>query len=136
MTIRFVSGELIRRNQGRNCNLNDAVIIGVSQIRGQAFRKEVPELIIPRKFLFASAFETTPGYTVRSIECNDRHAAGPPIDDRRRGKTKEKKKTTRRSAAIYPLRQFSSIARVRSSARDLPVCERRNRSSQFADASL
>lgn len=40
-----------------------AVIIGVSQIRGRTLHKEVPELIVPRKFLFASAFEMTPAYT-------------------------------------------------------------------------
>jgi len=32
----------------------------------------------------------------RPIECNDRHAAGLPIDDRRRGKTKDARKRRRR----------------------------------------
>jgi len=102
---------------------------------GVPIREKVFELIVPRKFLF-----TEHGFwndTDVPIECNDRHAAGPPIDARRRGKTKdEKKKTMRQSAAIYSLRQFSSIARVRSRvrARDLSVCERRN--NQFANESL
>lgn len=107
-------------------------MICVFQIRRQILRKKVLELIVLRKFLLSSLtfWDKFCRQTARLIERNDRHAVGrrlSTIAERRRWRT-WKKKMIRQSAAIYLLRQFSSIARVCSSRTDdLSVCERRSR---------